>query len=273
MSLYTTERMSPMTSQISARGESFAQTQQLQRSLGLSGAIVPGVGSTLGGAISALSGIAVGDAGPGVLLSFALALIATIFIALPYVELACCFPQAGGVYAFVRQTLGERWGFIVGWIYVTSYIGVAAYVGLGFGNYLHALSNLPPIVGALALFTTVTVFNLCGGRLLDRLLKIIVLLTLVSLLAFSLGGLPHLDHRFFTPVLPHGLGGVLNAAPISFLALSGFDVLAAAGEEVQSPQRTLPLAIFSTLGIVFGLYLLVCVTIIGVLPASFLASS
>ena len=150
---------------------------------------------------------------------------------------------------------------------------MAAYVGLGFGNYLHALSNLPPIVGALALFTAVTVFNLCGGRLLDRPLKIFVLLTLVSLPAFSLGGLPHLDHRFFTPVLPHGLGGVMNAAPIAFLALSGFDVLAAAGEEVQSPQRTMPLTIFSTLGIVFGLYLLVCITIIGVLPASFLAAS
>src|SRR2546421_11825196 len=106
MSLHATERMSLMTSQIPAHRELFAQSRQLRRSLGLSGAIVLGVSSTLGGAIFALSGIAVGDAGPGVLLSFALALIATIFVALPYVELACCFPQAGGVYAFVQQTLG-----------------------------------------------------------------------------------------------------------------------------------------------------------------------
>lgn len=253
--------------------EAVEPTRHLPRSLGLSGAIGLGVGSTLGGAIFALAGIAVGEAGPAVLLSFALALIATLFVALPYVELACYYPQAGGVYAFVRQTLGDQWGFVVGWIYVTSYLGVAAYVGLGFGNYLHTLCMLPPLVGALLLFTAVTLFNLCGGHLVDRLLKLIVLLTFVSLLGFSLGGLPHLDPRLLTPVFPHGLGGVMNAAPIAFLALSGFDVLAAAGEEVQHPQRTLPLAIFSTVGMVFGLYVLICITLVGLLPAPVLASS
>src|SRR5947209_1950064 len=112
----------------------------------------------------------------------------------------------------VQQTLGDQWGFVVGWIYVTSYLGVAAYVCLGFGNYLHTLSTLPSLVGAVMLFIAVTIFNLCGGHVMDRLLKIIVLLTLVSLLGFSLGGLPHLAPHFLTPVFPHDLGGVMDFA-------------------------------------------------------------
>ncbi len=59
------------------------QTRQLQRHLGLPEAIVLGVSSTLGGSIFVLVGLAIGEAGLGILFSFTLALIATIVVALP----------------------------------------------------------------------------------------------------------------------------------------------------------------------------------------------
>ncbi len=255
--------------QTSAQKKWSGQTRHLQQHLGLPEAIVLGISSTVGGTIFVLVGLAIGEAGLGVLFSFALALIATIVVALPYTELAYCYPQAGGIYTFVQQTFGDQWGFIS----LSSYLGVAAYMGIGFGNYLHALLPLPSLVGSLLLFIALTLFNVYDVHLVDRLLTLIVLLTLMSLLALSLGGLLSLHSHVLLPVLPHGFGGIMNATPLAFLALSGFDVLAAAGEEVDRPQRTLPLAIFLTLAIVFSLYVLICIVLVSLLPASVLATS
>jgi len=125
----------------------------------------------------------------------------------------------------------------------------------------------------MLLFIALTLFNVYSIHFLDRLLTLIVFLTLMSLLALILGGLLSLHSHVLLPVLPHGFSGIMNTAPLAFLALSGFDVLAAAGEEVDRPQRTLPLAIFLTLAIVFGLYVLICIVLVSLLPASVLATS
>ncbi len=220
-----------------------------------------------------LVGLAIGEAGPAIFFSFALALIAISVVALPYTELACCYPQAGGLSTFVQQTLGDQWGFVAGWISLSFSLAVAAYVGIGFGNYLHALLPLPPPVGGLLLFIALTFSHLCGAQMLDRLLTLIVLLTLVSLLGLGLGGMVHLHFHVMLPVLSTSLSGMLHAAPFAFLALGGFDVLAAAAEEVERPQRTLPLAIFLTVVIVFSLSVLICIVLVSLLPVSVLATS
>ena len=49
--------------------------------------------------------------------------------------------------------------------------------------------------------------------------------------------------------------------------------MAAAGEEIERPERNLPRAIFITLGAVLGLYLLVCLVAVGVSSAAALGSS
>jgi len=93
------------------------QAMPLRRLLGLPQAVMLGVGGTLGGGIFVLVGGAVGEAGPAVLLSFALAFLAALLIALPYAELACRYPQAGGCYAFARAVFGPHGGFVMGWLY------------------------------------------------------------------------------------------------------------------------------------------------------------
>src|SRR5437764_9756947 len=139
--------------------------QQLHQVLTLREAVALGVGGTIGGGIFVLVGAAAGHAGPGALLAFALAFGVSLLIALPYAELACRYPLAGGGYAFARTLLGPHWGFLMGWGYWGAYIFVSGYVTLGFGGYLHALTGLPPISGALALIGISTGINLIGVRL------------------------------------------------------------------------------------------------------------
>jgi APA family basic amino acid/polyamine antiporter len=241
-------------------------SQQLRRVLTLREAVALGVGGTIGGGIFVLVGAAAGRAGPGALLAFVLAFAVSSLIALPYAELACRYPLAGGGYAFARAVLGQHWGFLMGWGYWGAYIFVSGYVTLGFGGYLHALTGLSPVLGALTLIGISTVINLIGVRLSGLAQSVVIGIAIVALLIFGMLGLPHIHIARFTPFLPFGLGGVAVATLLAFLAFGGFDMVAAAGEEVASPERNLPRAILLTLLVVLSLYLLVTFVALGVLP-------
>src|SRR6266699_1242370 len=248
-------------------------SHQLRRVLTLREAVALGVGGTIGGGIFVLVGAAAGRAGPGALLAFVLAFGVSLLIALPYAELACRYPLAGGGYAFARALLGEHWGFLMGWGYWGAYIFISGYVTLGFGGYLHALTGLPPVPGALALIGISTAINLAGVRLSGLVQSVVIGVAIVALLAFSILGLPHIHVAQFTPFMPYGFAGVAAATLLACLAFGGFDMVAAAGEEISSPERNLPRAILLTLLAVLGLYLLITFVALGVLPWNELGTS
>lgn len=248
-------------------------THQLRRVLKLREAVALGVGGTIGGGIFVLVGAAAGRAGPGALLAFVLAFGLSLLIALPYAELACRYPLAGGGYAFARTVLGPHWGFLMGWGYWGAYLFVSGYVTLGFGGYLHALTGLPALPGTLALIGICTAINLIGVRLSGLAQSLIIGGAIIALLGFSLLGLPHIHTAQFIPFFPLGATGVAAATLLAFLAFGGFDMVAAAGEEIAAPERNLPRAILLTLFLVLGLYLLVMGVSLGLLTWSELGRS
>jgi APA family basic amino acid/polyamine antiporter len=150
---------------------------------------------------------------------------------------------------------------------------MSGFITLGFGSHMHVLIGLPPIAGAVFVIVASTAVNLTGIRLSGLTQILVVLLAVAALVGFGLLGAPHVTAARFSPFLPHGLIGVVSAALPAFLAFAGFDMVAAAGEEVKEPERTLPRAILATLLIVLGMYLLVIVVAIGVMPWSALGSS
>jgi len=249
------------------------QRTALRRELGLRGAVALGIGGTVGGGVYVLVGAAAGEAGPGALLAFALAFLTSLLIALPYAELACRYPLAGGGYAFARAVFGPHMGFLMGWAFWGAYLFISGYVTLGFGGYLHAVSGLPVLVGALGLIAVCLALNLLGVRITGAAQTVVIGVALVGLLAFAAWGLPSVEAQRFDPFLPKGLQGVLLASLLAFLAFGGFDMVAAAGEEIEHPERNLPRAILITLGAVLGLYLLVCFVAVGVLASDALGGS
>ncbi|MEV0941606.1 amino acid permease [Micromonospora wenchangensis] len=250
-----------------------ADNAQLRRELGLREAVSLGVGGTIGGGIFVLVGTTVGEAGPAAPLAFVLAFAAAVLIALPYAELASRFPRAGGGYAFVRAALGPHLSFLMGWGFWGSYVFMSGFITLGFGGYLHSLTGLPQPIGALVVIAASTAVNVAGMRLAGLAQSLVVGLTAVALLGFGAVGLPHVDLDRFTPFAPHGVGGVVTAALFAFLAYAGFDMIAAAGEEIKDPERTLPKAILLTLLAVLGVYLLISVVSVGVVSAGTLGHS
>jgi APA family basic amino acid/polyamine antiporter len=118
-----------------------------------------------------------------------------------------------------------------------------------------------------------TALNLLGVKVSGRAQTIVMLVAVAGLAAFVLWGLPDVTPGRLEPFLPHGARGVFLAALVAFLSLGGFDMVAAAGEEVRRPERNLPRAILLTLTIVLGLYLLVTLVALGTVPAARLGAS
>jgi APA family basic amino acid/polyamine antiporter len=231
----------------------------LQRVLGLRDAVAIGIGGTVGGGVYVLIGAAAGSAGPAALVALGIAFAAALAIALPYAELACRMPLAGGAYAFARAVFGERAGVAAGLVYWLAYVFVSGYVTLGFGTYL----GLPHTLGALGLIAACLLLNLIGVKVSARAQQVVVAAAILGLAGFALYRLPDVHAGNFSPFAPHGPGSIFHAALLFFLAFGGFDMVAAAGEEIEQPERNLRRAILITLATVLVLYLAVAVTVIG----------
>src|SRR5512142_3571398 len=109
----------------------------LKRALGALNLTTLGIGAIIGTGIFVLTGtVAALNAGPAVVLSFAVAGVASIFAALCYSEFASLVPMAGSAYTYGYATLGELIAWIIGWDLILEYAFGAATVASGWSGYV-----------------------------------------------------------------------------------------------------------------------------------------
>src|ERR1700761_9799765 len=130
----------------------------LKRALGPFHLITLGIGAIIGAGIFVLTGhAAAGYAGPGVVISFAIAGLGCLFAGLCYSEYASMIPVAGSAYTYTYATLGRLLAWIIGWNLVLEYLATSATVAVGwsgyFGNFLASLGLSVPHPIAMAPIT------------------------------------------------------------------------------------------------------------------------
>src|SRR5437588_2551468 len=116
---------------------------RLRRGLGPVGLTSLGVGAIIGAGIFVITGrVASNDAGPGVLISYAVAGLACALAAFCYAEFASMAPVAGSAYTYAYATLGEIFAWIIGWDLILEYAMSAAVVAASWTKYFNKLLHV-----------------------------------------------------------------------------------------------------------------------------------
>lgn len=266
-----------------ARGAHGAGDVSLSRDLNLFTITMIGVGGMIGAGIFVLTGSAAGEAGPALILAFALNGLVTLLTAMSYAELGSTFPGAGGGYPWVKEALGGPQGFISGWMDWFAHSTAGSLYALAFGSFAAALLakmgvptfGLSDTRFALILTTVIVVvfvyINILGASETGAIGNIVTV-TKVSILAvFVLFGLIAMSRsglwvaRFTTEsgFMPKGIFGILVAMGLTFIAFEGYEIIAQSGEEVIDPKRNIPRAIFYSIAIAVLVYVFVGISAIG----------
>ncbi len=246
----------------------------LEKKLGLFDVYALATGATLSAGLFLLPGLAAGQAGPAVVLSYLLAAIPLVPAMLCTVELATAMPKAGGSYYFLERSLGPMLGTIGGfgtWLALTlktsfALVGLGAYVALFF-------EPAPWVMKLLAAGFAVAfgALNALGSAKTGRFQQLLVVGLLIVLAVFLAGGLPQVEPSHFEGFLSKGSDAILATAGLVYISYVGVTKVASVAEEVADPERNLPRGVFLSLGTALAVYLLATVVMVGVLPMETLA--
>ncbi|HMQ77352.1 MAG TPA: amino acid permease [Flavobacteriales bacterium] len=246
----------------------------LHRALGLWDAVGVGLGAIIGAGIFVVTGEAAGVAGPAFLVGLGIAGAVAAFNGISSAQLAAVYPYSGGTYEYGHRLLGPVWGFSAGWMFVASKLSAAGVVALGFGAYAHALlPKVPAMALSVGAVVLLTLANILGIRKAGTLNLLIVGITLLVLLYFSVGGLSQVSRDHFVPFAPTGWTGVLTSAALLFFAFTGYARIATLAEEVRDPKRTIPRAVIITIAVAIVLYALVAFVAVGTIGAPAMAAT
>jgi len=254
--------------------ESRSAQPSLRRRLGITDAVVIGVGSMVGAGVFAVWAPAARAAGSGLLIGLLLAGIVAYCNAASSAQLAAVYPVSGGTYVYGRERLGPWWGFAAGWAFVIGKTASSAAMALTFATYAVPGHDLVRRLVALA---AVIVLAAVNYRCVTRTAKLTRILVACSLAVLALvvvvllvAGDPSAKS------LTEGstsVYGVLQAAGLMFFAFAGYARIATMGEEVRDPARTIPRAITIALAVAAGIYLVVAVCLLLSRPAAEVAAS
>jgi len=279
--------------------ETVEEGHRLKKTLRVWDLVALGIGCIIGVGIFVLPGVeAATHAGPGIILSFAIAALACACSALCYAELAAMIPVAGSAYTYGYATLGELPAWIIGWDLILEYMVAACLVSIGWSAYLtnlvnnllapwgavmpHAISASPfdwdeklghfvstgafvnlPAIFVIGLLTWLLVL---GIKESSRVNLVIVIIKITVIVFFVLLTVWYINPGNWHPFMPFGFGGVMTAAAIVFLAYVGFDAVSTAAEEAVNPQRDMPIGIIGSLIVATVLYMAVAAIMTGVVP-------
>ncbi len=254
--------------------------KDLERDLGLLSVVAISIGAMVGSGIFILPALAVKDAGAGIVVAYALAGVLVLPAALSKAEMATAMPEAGGTYVYIERSMGPLLGSVagVGTWFALSFKGALALVG-GV-PYLLLVLDLPPVLGvapttwfALALATLLIGVNLFGAKQTGRLQVGIVVVMLAALAWFVLGGAAASDPARFDGLFESGASGIFAATGLVFVSFAGVTKIASVAEEVEDPDRVIPLGMLGSLVFTTLLYVLVVAVVVGVLPLGDIAAT
>lgn len=218
--------------------------------------------------------------GPQCVLAWVLGAVLSFADGSVWAELGAKWPEAGGSYNFLQKLYGGKRGRLLSFLYVWQTIIQAPLVvasgAIGFSQYLTYLIPLSTIEQKLVSGSLVILITFLLYRKITEIGKISVFMGMIvggTILWMIASAVPNFSPSLaftypqgafdFTSVFFFGLGQASIKTVYSFL---GYYNVCHLGGEIKEPERNIPRSIFISIAIIATLYLLMQVSVLGIIP-------
>lgn len=252
-----------------------------------------GIGGMVGAGVFVTTGHASRlNAGPAIVISYAIAGLCALLSAFCYTEFAVDMPVAGGAFSYLRVTFGEFAAFLTGSNLIMEYVMSNAAVARGFASYFGTAIGVPTAkwrlkvdglpdgfneidvlaVAVVLVITFVICYSTRESSVVNMVLTVlhILFIAFVILMGFWKGdpknftepGDPKNPSGFF----PYGAKGVFNGAAMVYLSYIGYDAVSTMAEEVKNPVKDILIGVSGSVIIVTVLYCLMAASMSMLMP-------
>lgn len=192
-------------------------------------------------------------------------------------EMGCAYPEQGGIYAWVRDAFGGRWGARASWGYwVNTAVWLPAIYILFAGIFAQLFAPDLPLfwqitIGVGLTWTTVAlnVVTLNIGKWVPNIgamVKVLVFLAIIGAAASFAA-----NEGFANPInletMRPNWGSSLAFIPALIYGMLGFELISASSEEMKNPARDVPRGVFISAAIVLFFYISATAAVLAALPA------
>ena len=257
------------------------KNSKLKKSLGLFDVIAISTGAMFSSGFFLLPGLAAAQTGASVILAYFLACILILPAMFSMSELSTAMPKAGGAYYFIDRSMGPLAGTVGGVGIYAILVLKTAFALIGIGAYTVLIMDLPIKEVAVTLTIVFMILNIFGAKetaILQRVL-VVVLITILGLFIVeglygtTKVGLANIVGEDAPPFFTFGAGGFFSTIGFVFISYIGLTKVASVAEEVQNPDRNLPLGMIISLLITVTIYVLGVFIIVVFLPPTELYAS
>ena len=240
--------------------------------------------------------------GPQAMLGWVMGALLSLCDGMIWSELGTAYPEAGGSYAYLKHLYGARWGrglsFLYAWQLLFSAplsiasgcIGVSEYVSYFVPHAGRALvstriAGVPFVLSgqsliAMAACLVALVILYRSIVAMDRVVRWLGVAVGLTLVFIIFAGLTHFNAHlaFDFPANAFHLNGAFFLGLGAGMLISAYDYwgyynVCFMGAEVRTPERTIPRAVLGSISVVAVLYLLMNISVLGVIPWKEFASN
>jgi amino acid transporter/mannitol/fructose-specific phosphotransferase system IIA component (Ntr-type) len=254
--------------------------EKLEKQLGLWDVFAISTGAMFSSGFFLLPGIAAAETGPSVFLAYFFAGILVLPTMFSVSELCTAMPRAGGTYYFIDRSLGPLMGTIGGFGSWLALVLKSAFALIGMGAYIGIFIEVPITLVAIVLTVLFGIINVVGAKESSFLQKILVAALLGIMFFYIVQGLFHIfsldffeiTRQQFTPFFTNGVNGVLATVGMVFVSYAGLTKVASIAEEVEDPDRNIPLGMILSLIVAVFVYVVGVYLMVGLLEPEALRS-
>jgi amino acid transporter len=221
---------------------------KLKKTLGLGGLILFGLAYMTPMIVFGTYGVIYEESNGQVASSYIVAMIAMLFTAIGYAVMAKKIPESGSSYGYVSKVLGEKLGFLVGWVILLDYLFLPMVIWLIGGVYLEAYApSIPSWFWLVAFIVLTTGLNIVGFDVAKKVNLVLMLLQLAVIIAFCALAMSMMSEPSTAIVTEVPTTSNINlmfvGAAIACYSFLGFDAVSTMAEDTKDPKTNVPKAI------------------------------